>query len=198
MARIITASGHGGKDVGAVNGKIWEKNLNWDLTIEFGKIMENNFECEIINIQPSLTNMNVDFRQDLYGTINEANRLHNIKPINLYLSFHTNSSVDKKAHGYESFVHHSSKGKIADSYRNQIHNHIAGFLKQYGITNRGCKTANFAELRQTHMKAILFENMFISNEKEVNLLINKEFIHKLANEYAYIVAQVLNLKRKVK
>jgi len=196
MARIVTASGHGGKDTGAINGKIYEKYLNWDLTMEFKSIMEKNFICEIINIQPSMTNPNVDFKQDLNQTIQIANRLHKIKPIDLYLSFHTNSATDKKAHGYESFVHPNAKGKTSDSYRNQIHTHIMGFLKTYGITDRGKKYANFAEVRETYMPAILFEDLFISNENEVNLLIDKDFIHKLANEYAYAVSVVLGLKRK--
>jgi len=196
MARIITASGHGGKDVGAVNGKIYEKYLNWDLTIEFGEIMKKNFICEIINIQPSMTNPNVDFKQDLYQTIQIANRLHKLNPIDLYISFHTNSATDKKAHGYESFVHNSAKGKQSDIYRGIIHNQIMQFLKQYNITDRGKKYSNFAEVRETFMPAILFEDMFISNEREVNLLLDKNFIHKLANEYAYAVSVVLGLKRK--
>jgi len=196
MSRIITASGHGGKDTGAINSKIYEKYLNWDLTMEFGEIMKKNFICEVINIQPSMTNMNVTAKQDLYQTIEIAKRLHKIKPIDLYLSFHTNSSTDKKAHGYESFVYPNAKGKIADTYRNQIHQHIMGFLKGYGITDRGKKYENFAEVRETLMPAILFEDLFISNEREVNLLLDKDFMHKLANEYAYIVSVVLDLKRK--
>jgi len=190
MARIIVAPGHGGVDFGAINGKIYEKNLNWDLCIEFKSIMEKNFECEIILIQPSMTNPKVTGREDLYQTIEIANRLHKLNPVDLYLSFHKNSAADKSAHGYESFVHNNTKGKIADIYRNQIHTHIMGFLKGYGITDRGKKYSNFAETRETLMPAILFEDMFISNEKEVSL-----FMHKLANEYSYIVSQVLQLER---
>jgi N-acetylmuramoyl-L-alanine amidase len=194
--RILVCPGHGGKDAGSVGNGLQEKQLTWQICTQIRDILNNTFDCEAILIQPSMTNHNVDFMQDLYGTINEANKIHSKTPVDFYLSIHINSATIETAEGFESFCYPASQGKEVDKIRETIHNQVMKLLKQYNIYDRGKRYANFAELRETKMKSALFENLFIKNKKDANLLGDPVFISKLANEYAYGLSLALNLIRK--
>ena len=195
VKHITLAPGHGGKDGGATNKNtgLQEKRVTWNLCVELKSILEKGFNCEVFLVQPSMTNPNINFRQDLYGTINEANRLHKQNKIDYYLSIHTNAGGGK---GFESYTFPNASAE-SERVRKIIHTHVANFLhNQYGIIDRGMKKANFAELRETCMPAALFENLFIDDKKEAELLGDAVFIHKLANEYAYALSIALSLPRK--
>ena len=56
----------------------------------------------------------------------------------------------------------------------------AELIKATGLTNRGCKTANFGVLRMSSMVAILVETAFISNPTEENLLSSNAYQEKVA------------------
>jgi len=191
--RIAICPGHGGRDNGCIGNNMQEKRLTWDICNKIIEKLNKNFNVETILIQPSMTNPNVDFLQDLYGTINEANRLHKINPIDYYLSIHINATPGGT--GFESYVYPSSQGKESDRIRNIIHDQIMQFLKQYSVRDRGKKYSNFAELRQTIMLSGLYENLFIDNVNDAKLLADSNFIDKLANEYAYALSIALELER---
>ncbi|MBD7963190.1 cell wall-binding repeat-containing protein [Fictibacillus norfolkensis] len=95
--RIILDAGHGGTDPGAVNGSIYEKNLN----MSFTKLLATHLKglgAEIIYTrEPS---------NDKYISLEDRAAFANSKNADLLISIHHDSSVDKSATGQS--IHYSS------------------------------------------------------------------------------------------
>lgn len=95
--RIILDAGHGGTDPGAVNGSIYEKNLN----MSFTKLLSGHLKglgAEIIYTrEPS---------NDKYISLEDRAAFANSKNVDLFISIHHDSSVDKSATGQS--IHYSS------------------------------------------------------------------------------------------
>ncbi|MFP3441177.1 N-acetylmuramoyl-L-alanine amidase, partial [Pantoea sp. SIMBA_133] len=71
-------------------------------------------------------------------------------------------------------------------------------LKNYGISDRGKKRANFHVLRETKMNALLIEVLFVDNEKDLNLLTNPAFIMDISTVIGDATAEALKLSLKSK
>ena len=106
-----------------------------------------------------------------------------------FLSVHVNSAVSADATGFESFTYPGSQK--ADNLRFYVHTEVANFYRQYGFMDRGKKTANFAVLRDTSMPAMLFENLYISNQFDAAKLKDDAFLDGLAGSYAKGIARAL-------
>ena len=92
-----------------------------------------------------------------------------------FTSIHANSSESVEAHGIETFAYPaSSSGAVLSKFVQ------SELIKATGLTDRGCKTANFGVLRMTKMVAILVETAFISNTNEENLLISNDYQETVA------------------
>ena len=107
--------------------------------------------------------------------------------------FHRTSLRFKITVAYQRQYAYSAKSK-ADEIRAIIHNHLAIWLKNYGIVDRGEKYGNLAVLRLTNMPACLLEFVFIDDPQESALLKQETFLNGLANETAYALALALKLK----
>jgi N-acetylmuramoyl-L-alanine amidase len=95
--RIVLDAGHGGTDPGAVNGKIYEKNLN----ISFTKLLAGHLKglgAEIIYTR--------DPANDKFISLEDRAAFANSKSADLFISIHHDSSVDKFAAGQS--IHYSS------------------------------------------------------------------------------------------
>lgn len=93
----------------------------------------------------------------------------------IFMSIHANamSNVWSDAKGWEvySYPGKTDGAKLAKVAAQQAYPEVAKF----GVKNRGCRTENFAVVRQTNMPAILFEFAFFSNREECALLKRQDF-----------------------
>lgn len=95
--RIVLDAGHGGSDPGAVNGSIYEKNLN----MSFTKMLAGHLKgmgAEIIYTR--------DPSNDQFISLEDRATFANGKSAHLFISIHHDSSVDKTATGQS--IHYSS------------------------------------------------------------------------------------------
>ena len=101
----------------------------------------------------------------------------------IYVSIHANAFDgvfnDSDPKGIETFYYPGSvEGKrLAES----IHKYLIQGTNQ---TNRGIKTANFHEIRETNMPAVLIEAGFMDNLEEAMLLLDDGFRKEVAKEIA--------------
>lgn len=181
---VIIDPGHGGKDGGAVGLGLSEKNVVLDLALR----MNQKFG-EYENVTVSLTRWG-----DRYLSLSERATFANQRNADLFLSMH-NNAASPSAHGFESFIYEKA-GSVTARYQREIHQRVMAYLSRYQIRDRGQKRANFAVLRETRMPAILLENLFISNEKENQLLRDKTFLDGLAEAIVEGVANLFGLKKK--
>ncbi|MFT5873208.1 MAG: hypothetical protein ACI8WT_002152 [Clostridium sp.] len=156
--------GHGGNDPGAVGKHSHEADIVLVIAKIVGKILVENGQ-KVIYTRTT----------DKYLTLSQRAIISNDNKCDTFISIHCNSSVNKGAHGVETFSHPiSSNGAKLSKFVQ------AELVKATQLTNRGSKTANFGVLRLSYMPAILVETGFISNVSEENELLKYNFQEKIA------------------
>lgn len=128
---VCLDAGHGADDVGAANGKRYEKDDDLKLTL---KIRE---KLETMGIKVYLTR---DDDSDV--TLDERCKSANKKHCTLFVSIHRNSAEDKKANGIEAWVSRNPKG---DEYT-LAENLVSNICNLTGQQNRGIKKASVTTL----------------------------------------------------
>jgi N-acetylmuramoyl-L-alanine amidase len=119
----------------------------------------------------------------------------NADKVDCYTSIHANafgSGGFNSANGIETFVH-PSKPKEALRLATLIQNSL---INQTGLTNRGVKTANFHELRETAMTAVLVECGFMTNKNDLAKLKSDAYRKQVARIIVEAHAVVFGLKKK--
>ena len=157
MPKIFIDAGHGGKDPGAVNGDIYEKDIALQIALKLNTALKNNgFETAMSR------------STDVFIPLTERAQKANNFNADIFISLHLNSSTNSNAEGIE-FLVYENKGvnnKLASNIQNEL-------IKIKGIVNRGIKERkDLAVLNSTRMPAILIEVGFISNNRELTLLRN--------------------------
>lgn len=182
---IYLDAGHGGKDGGAAANGIKEK----DIVLELCKRIKSGLE------QYENTKVLMSRETDIYLTLDERTQKANAANADVFVSVHINSAAATAARGFESYIFPNS-GSATSAFQNVMHAEIVKQISGYsGFDDRGKKTANFAVLRQSKMKAILTENLFISNPADAALLKQSSYLDKLAAGHINGLAAFLGLKR---
>ena len=159
MARVFLDPGHGGKDPGALENGLKEKDINLYVSLKVGDILKNH------NVEVAYSRT-TDAFIDLTPRTNMANQFK----ADRFVSIHCNSFSNPTARGIETFHHGASvKGK---SLATAIQNELVGL--NLGTPNRGVKTANFTVITKSNMAAVLVELGFISNAQDAAYLKNKQ------------------------
>ena len=170
---IVLDAGHGGKDDGAVNSKIIERDLNLVLvkklekelvsqgaTVYLTRADENDLSTTTVNRK----------RNDLY---NRAKYIDKISP-DMYISLHLNSSPSPSWRGLQIF--YTSKNEKNKLIAETITNH----LKEKMSNIREIKKDNtYYMYKHISSPGILIEAGFISNPSDNYLLRNEEYQDKL-------------------
>lgn len=94
---VVIDAGHGGKDPGAVRGKIREKDINLGVAIALGNLIKENMN----DVKVVFTR-----NKDTYLTLNERSDKANKEKANLFISIHTNSTAAKNttARGADTYI----------------------------------------------------------------------------------------------
>ena len=113
----------------------------------------------------------------------------------IYLSVHANafgSGGWNSASGIETFVY---KSKPAEAYK-LAQDVQREMIKATGRKDRGVKTADFHEIRETDMTAILVECEFMTHKESNELLKSASYRQKCATAIAKGAANTFGLKKK--
>lgn len=183
MSKIIVIDpGHGGSDPGAQGNGLREKDLTLDISKRIRKYLENNYS----GLKVLMTRTG-----DKYLTLSQRAQFANSNKADLFISIHINAGGGT---GYESFIHTSQNSNTATGkMQNTVH---AEAMKKINVVDRGKKRANFAVLRETNMRAILPENLFIDRKEDAAKLKESSELQKIAEGHAIGIAKSLGLKTK--
>ena len=92
---IVIDPGHGGKDPGAVSGKLQEKNIVLSTALELGAIIGEKYpDIEIVYTR----------KDDRFIELSRRSDIANKAGADLFISIHTNASKSSSACGTETFV----------------------------------------------------------------------------------------------
>ena len=170
MTKIFLDAGHGGKDSGAVGNGISEKNIVLSIVKKI-----NDYLNSYKNVQTMLSR-----NDDTFLTLDERTNRANSWGADVFLSVHVNSATDSTARGFETYIYPTT-GSDTIALQNVMHQEITKKISPYlGVNDRGKKRQNFHVLRESHMKALLTENLFISNIADSTLLKSDEFLSSIA------------------
>lgn len=165
MTKVFINPGHMiGVDPGAVNeiSGLTEA----EVVAEIGELVEDYLTkagCECMVLQSD----NLDGESPEYPNIC---RIANQWTADLFVSIHCNAAANTAAQGTEVLVY--NKWSRADNLAECIQ---AQLVNSLGTVDRGVKVnQHLAVLRETVMPAVLVEVAFISNEDDVQLLVNNQ------------------------
>jgi len=99
---LVIDAGHGGHDPGAMGSISKEKDINLDVSLKFGALVERNFS----DVRVVYTR-----KTDVYLTLQERADVVNNNHANLFVCIHTNSSPSAAAYGSESYTLGLAKSK---------------------------------------------------------------------------------------
>lgn len=184
MFKWFVDPGHGGADPGAVGNGLQEKNVTLKIAKKIKEIAENEYD-------------GVEVRLSRYSdetvSLNERTNQANDWGADLLTSVHINAGGGT---GFESYIFNGNVSSTTKRAQDVIHDNIMSVLIRYDVRDRGKKRANFHMLRESVMPAVLFENLFIDNPKDLKLLRDDKFIDDLPKAIAVGIAKAFSLPRK--
>ena len=185
MVLIYLDAGHGGADGGASSNGIKEK----DIVLKLVKKMKDML-LQYENVKVATTR-----ETDVYLPLDQRTEKANNMDADILLSIHCNSATSSSARGFESY-RYPKAGASTISFQNVLHAEIIRAMGT-GIEDRGKKTANFHMVRESKMKAILTENLFVSNSSDATHLKDDSFLDRIAQGHVTGLEKFLGLKRKL-
>ena len=170
---IIIDVGHGLEDSGANVGKIYEKDINLQISLklekELGSMGANVILTRDADYDLSTPNARYRKKSDFDNRI----KLINNSNADIYLSIHLNYLNDYRYSGPQVFYNNDNK-KLAESIQTSLNN----FTKK----DREVKTIPKDTYMYNKLKVpgVLIECGFLSNAKERSLLTNEEYQREIA------------------
>ncbi|HEX2242838.1 MAG TPA: N-acetylmuramoyl-L-alanine amidase [Gammaproteobacteria bacterium] len=206
VKRIVIDAGHGGKQPGAISESgVAEKDITLDIALRLHRLL-NQAPFEVLMTRQDDRTMTLEKRvafansnrADLFISIHiNWTQPRDIRPLETYFVGPSDdpatmklASMENQESGYSFSEYRRVLEKIyIDTRRDEsrslaknIHAELYHSLKAVNPTldNRGVRTAPFLVLVGTEMPAILLEVSTLSNEEEVELLIDPDYREKIA------------------
>lgn len=203
---IVIDAGHGGKDPGARNKSLQEKDLTLDISKRLKTLVETQLKKKVIMTRD----------RDEYVSLKKRTEIANENNADLFVSVHINASTSDSLEGIEVYLIGRASDKramevaarenaeipqsdvdfekmiLSDLEREFTRNaslELAHFthdalkenlISRYPTNALGVKRAPFYVLNHTQMPAILAEISFISNRKEAQRLKNAHYRQRAA------------------
>jgi len=206
IKRIVIDAGHGGKQPGAISESgVSEKDITLDIARRLHRLLEtapfevlmtrNDDRTMMLDKRVAFANSN---QADLFISIHiNWTEPREIRPLETYFVGPSEdpatmklASLENRESGYSLSEYRRVLEKIyIDARRDEsrslaknIHSELYQSLRAVNplLDNRGVRTAPFLVLVGTEMPAILVEVSTLSNEEEVELLIDPDYREKIA------------------
>ncbi len=204
ISLVVIDAGHGGKDPGAVSGKIEEKDIVLSVSTYLYDALKDKVNCVLTRDRDEYLSL-----QERCDFANSQDFDVNGFPI--FISLHVNAASSSSASGYEIYVKDEQKrlallssktsnrlisiyapynNTIVNSYINSVNSHLAALVSSSinkafpEHKNRGVKEGDLWVLNQTFMPSLLIEIGFITNEEDRAKLTNINWQKKMADAIA--------------
>ena len=171
MSLVCIDAGHGGKDPGASNGMLEEKNIALDIARKTNNIL-NHWGIDTVMTRD----------EDVFVKLEDRADIANNNDCDLFLSIHINAHKNSNANGIETYCYPGSTegNDLANIVQDKL-------MENTNEVDRGVKEAEFVVLKETSMPAVLAELGFITNPKTLGKL-SKDYINFLK---AYSLAKAI-------
>ncbi|MDO0822801.1 N-acetylmuramoyl-L-alanine amidase [Desulfosporosinus nitroreducens] len=176
---IVIDPGHGGADPGAQNSGLKEKEINLDISLRLGKVLESK-GCKVILTRevdrdfflPGFVKGRMAKRAELNTRIKIATENN----ADLFISVHANSFPQRNSYGMETYYHlKSAAGKALAEI---IHEKLTQVQPD---NKRIAKAGDYYIINQAEMPSVIVEVGFISNPRERKLLLSEDYRNLVAD-----------------
>ena len=202
LTTIVVDPGHGGKDVGAINGKDYEKNINLQVALRLAsKLREKGFK--VFMTRSTDKDVTLEQRTD-FATAMKAD---------LFVSIHCNSAAASVT-GLETYIATPTgdppvgdtkpmKSKCPANAYDLQNAYIAYYTQRTILRNtkcedRGLRRKRFYVIRNTTCPSMLIEIGFISNDTELKSLKQSVRQEQIADAIVESLLRFRNLKLDAK
>lgn len=161
--KFVIDPGHGGSDFGNSSGGINEKDADFAIS----EILKRKLEAkgaEVLMTRNGDENITLSDRADIINTARPQ----------FFISIHQNYFASPYVNGAECYYYDNDyeSGKLAEIILCEVKN-------ESGIKNRGAKKRDYYILKETKVRGIIIECMYISGNDDTNRL-NTESYEKIA------------------
>jgi N-acetylmuramoyl-L-alanine amidase len=186
MKKVLIDAGHGGKDPGAVDNGLKEKDIALAVSLEIKKRLEANYDSVKVLLSRS---------SDVFLELKERTDLANKAGADLLVSLHCNAGGGSG--GFETFRYTKASAASA-ALQNVLHKSIIDTLNKVavGVIDRGQKAKNLHMVRESNMPAVLTENLFLDVATDATKLKKNVVIQAIVDGHVTGIAQYLSLKKK--
>lgn len=149
---VVIDAGHGGRDLGGITNKVYEKWLALDTAMRVEKgLRDKGFKTVMTR------------RSDTFISLGKRSQIANRYPNSVFVSIHYNFTWKKSVSGLETFYCSAQSKPLAQA----VHRGMLGKVRSKAkVTDRGVKYARYSVIRRTKTPAILVEGGFVSNSAE--------------------------------
>lgn len=182
---VIIDPGHGGQDVGSIGeydgDDVYEKDIDLDISLHVERMLnEAGIETYMIRDDDSTVD------------ILERPEIANEKKGTLYLSIHNNASTNPDVKGtqiyysdQESSFENMTNKEVADVYYKKL---TALGLKKAGLVDN----PRYIVIYRSDMPSFIIEGAFMTNEDDIELLVDKDFRKEMAVAISEATIEILN------
>ena len=177
---IVVDAGHGGKDSGAISGKMYEKVPALKMALLLQKNLEDKGAKVILTRS-----------DDTFVSLQDRVSISNFENADLFISIHLNSSEKSNINGIETHWYKADSKDLAQCVHNEM-------IKNIEANDRGLFKSMFYVINHTSAPAILVETGFISNKQERDELFEDKRQEATAKSIADGIVEYFAKRDKVK
>ena len=114
-----------------------------------------------------------------------------------YLSIHHNAGIGGgTGGGIETYIYNGSVSQATRDWQNELYNELIKFTGLKGNRSDGTRAANFHEVRETRMPAVLLELGYMDSKTDVPIILTDDFAFKCAQACVNVIVKRAGLKKK--
>ncbi len=179
---VVIDAGHGDTDVGTTGFNMYEKDLNINVALKFGKLVEQNSDIKVYYTRID------DTLLDLASIGQFASAMGD-----LLFSVHTNGFSTAIPHGVEVlYLEHSNDATIGISSEDCADIVAENLATDTGLYNRGVKRSNLVIFRNSTIPSVLGEMGFLSSPVDAAYLASDDYLTTVAESYAKSTIEIFN------
>ena len=181
LKKVVIDAGHGGIDSGAIGGGHYEKTIN----LNIAKMVQEKLAKKDVYVHMTRTK---DATMSLEERVEFSNELNP----DIFVSIHTNSTLNLETQGLETHYFKDNSIDLADI----IHKNFASEknLRKWDTKDRGVIKSRFYVINHTEAPSVLIEIGFISNDEERAKIVKKDRQEEIATAIAKGILEYLKIK----
>lgn len=146
---IVIDAGHGGLDVGALQGNIYEKDINLPIALKTAEILQSKGYKVLLTRQ---TDKTLSLQERVDFTID--------KKADIFISIHANSCAKPEISGVETHYYKNIDYELAQHIHKSMTKHI-------NTEDRGLFKSKFYVINHNEIPSVLLEVGYMTNQKEL-------------------------------